>query len=214
MKKRNMGSKRSDKTIARILKAATQVFAENGFDGARVDMIAEVADVNKATIYYHIGDKKALYCAVLHAVFGERADYMAKQVKTVHSPEDQLKIIFATFYQLMNDSPHVSAIMMHEMASGAKNFPDILVEDFTHIIGLIAGALQEGNAIESMEKVHPMVIYLMGIASMSFYEKIYRGLREPLNSGSQKLNVPVISFQEFAEQSTALILRSIKKSGL
>ena len=49
----------------RILDAASAVFAELGFAGARVDDIAERAGVNKAMLYYHVGDKQALYSAVL-----------------------------------------------------------------------------------------------------------------------------------------------------
>ena len=41
----------------RILKAASQLFAERGFDGASVDEIARRASVNKALIYYYFESK-------------------------------------------------------------------------------------------------------------------------------------------------------------
>ena len=44
---------KSDKTITLILDAATRIFAQYGFDGARMDAIAKAAGINKATIYYH-----------------------------------------------------------------------------------------------------------------------------------------------------------------
>ncbi len=44
----------------RILDAAESAFARKGFDGARVDEIAEAAGVNKALIYYYFKSKKAL----------------------------------------------------------------------------------------------------------------------------------------------------------
>ena len=61
-------------TTRRILKAATTIFSEVGFAGARVDEIAKCAGVNKATIYYHIGDKQALYARVIRNLFGDAAD--------------------------------------------------------------------------------------------------------------------------------------------
>src|SRR5436309_13864367 len=40
-----------------ILNAAEQVFAEHGFDGARVDAIAETAGYNKSLLFQYFDDK-------------------------------------------------------------------------------------------------------------------------------------------------------------
>lgn len=55
----------ADATRAALLGAATEVFAELGYAGARVDEIAERADVNKRMIYDYFGDKQGLYREVL-----------------------------------------------------------------------------------------------------------------------------------------------------
>ena len=44
-----------------ILSAAEEIFARDGFDGARVDAIAEAAGYNKALIFHYFGDKLGLY---------------------------------------------------------------------------------------------------------------------------------------------------------
>ncbi|HEX6540225.1 MAG TPA: TetR family transcriptional regulator [Ktedonobacterales bacterium] len=44
-----------------ILKAAEEIFARDGFDGARVDAIAEASGYNKALIFHYFGDKLGLY---------------------------------------------------------------------------------------------------------------------------------------------------------
>ena len=48
------------RTRERILNAAEAEFARKGFEGARIDKIAEAAGVNKALIYYYFKGKKAL----------------------------------------------------------------------------------------------------------------------------------------------------------
>jgi AcrR family transcriptional regulator len=49
-------------TKERILTAAAAVFANRGFDGARVEEIAKLAGVNKALIYYGaVLDKNPIY---------------------------------------------------------------------------------------------------------------------------------------------------------
>ncbi|MCA1790094.1 MAG: TetR/AcrR family transcriptional regulator, partial [Thioalkalivibrio sp.] len=55
----------SSDVMQRILDAATEVFANQGLAGARMDEIAARAGVSKALIYYHIPDKESLYASVM-----------------------------------------------------------------------------------------------------------------------------------------------------
>lgn len=205
-----MGKKRRGDTVERIMVAATAHFAERGFDGARMDTIANTAKVNKATIYYHIGDKKALYSAVLHRVFSEQAEHIAKQIESATSSQDQLKVVIRGLRRLIEQKPHINAIIMHEIATGGRNFPRELVHDFTQIIGLTHTALQEGRNAKQFTAVHPMVVYLMAVSPMSYYEKIYNDLHNQLASGSRKRGVPIISFEAFADQLETLVLKALK----
>jgi len=49
----------------RILRAATEEFAEHGFSGARINRIAEAANSNKQLIYHYFDSKEGIYAAVL-----------------------------------------------------------------------------------------------------------------------------------------------------
>jgi len=49
----------------RILRAATEEFAEHGFSGARINRIAEAANSNKQLIYHYFRSKDGIYAAVL-----------------------------------------------------------------------------------------------------------------------------------------------------
>ena len=46
---------------SKILACAANIFAEKGFDGARVDEIAKMAGVPKSLIYYHFKSKEEIY---------------------------------------------------------------------------------------------------------------------------------------------------------
>jgi AcrR family transcriptional regulator len=60
-----MASRPSKSTSDKIIKAASRIFAEEGFQGASVRKIVARADVNQAAISYHFGSKEGLYRAVL-----------------------------------------------------------------------------------------------------------------------------------------------------
>ena len=70
----------SDETSERIVQAAMDEFAQEGFGGARVAQIAEKAGVNKALLFYYYRSKEKLYAAVLERV-------MKKFLESVDSPE-------------------------------------------------------------------------------------------------------------------------------
>ncbi|HXJ73769.1 MAG TPA: TetR family transcriptional regulator [Candidatus Dormibacteraeota bacterium] len=56
----------------RILAAALKEFAAKGFHGARVDLIAHRARINKRMLYHYFGDKEGLFKAVLRRKISER----------------------------------------------------------------------------------------------------------------------------------------------
>ncbi|NYT69167.1 TetR/AcrR family transcriptional regulator [Pusillimonas noertemannii] len=58
------GSGAGDNTSERILDAAEEVFAEVGYSGATLRMVAAQADVTQALINYYFGSKYGLYEAV------------------------------------------------------------------------------------------------------------------------------------------------------
>ena len=65
-----------EKTRAIILTTAERIFAQTGLAGARTDLIAKAAGVNKAMLYYYFKSKEDLYEAVVEdhfRRFNERA---------------------------------------------------------------------------------------------------------------------------------------------
>ena len=59
----------AERTRAELLAVATEVFAEDGYSGARVDDIAERTRTTKRMIYYYFGSKEGLYLAVLQDAY-------------------------------------------------------------------------------------------------------------------------------------------------
>lgn len=68
----------SDSRRNRLLNAGIAEFASRGYGGARVDVIASRAKVNKQLLYYYFGNKSGLYVATLeHAYLRFRGDEKA-----------------------------------------------------------------------------------------------------------------------------------------
>ena len=67
-------SRDADRSQLAILLAARDEFAQHGLGGARVDRIAERADVNKRLIYYYFKSKDELFLAVLENAYADIRD--------------------------------------------------------------------------------------------------------------------------------------------
>lgn len=77
-------------STARLLAAAGEEFASRGFDGARVDRIAEASETNRAIMFQRFGDKAGLYRAVLAAI-AEDADAVRRELVAGRSgPPDSI----------------------------------------------------------------------------------------------------------------------------
>ena len=118
-----------------ILNAAEEIFAEHGFDGARIDAIAATAGYNKSLIFQYFGDKLNLYTEVLR-----RADKELNELqKHVFAPlladesiasdarrfRASLKIIVQTLFDYLVEHPRLTRMVLWEMAEGWQTFAKI-----------------------------------------------------------------------------------------
>jgi TetR/AcrR family transcriptional regulator len=71
-KKNPLLSRNPERSRERILSAALKEFAAKGFAGARVDVIARRANINKRMLYHYFGNKEDLFRAVLRRKIAER----------------------------------------------------------------------------------------------------------------------------------------------
>ena len=62
---RPRGSPQTSDARARILRAATALFAERGFDGTSLDDVVSTSRTSKGTLYHHFEGKEDLYATVL-----------------------------------------------------------------------------------------------------------------------------------------------------
>ena len=72
----------------RLLEAATEVFAERGYEGARVEQIAEVAQVSPGLLYRHFEGKQELYEELLVLANKQLMEHLA-QAAAPDLPTDQ-----------------------------------------------------------------------------------------------------------------------------
>ena len=171
MPQKNIASNK-DKTIRRILEGATKVFAEAGYSGASVDEIAKAANVNKATIYYHVGDKEALYVRVLHEVIGQTAAGIAGRMNSSMTPAEKLATYVSGIAQTVASYPPLPPVMMRAVESGGQILSPEVAADLMMIFGILLEILEQGAREGVFIKSNPFIIYLMIIGAVAFHRNV------------------------------------------
>ena len=198
-------------TVIRILEAAADVFSEAGFSGARMDEIADRAGVNKAMIYYHIGDKEKLYAEVINNVIGNTAETIAREIKDVQNPEEKLRIYIRTFARNIDNNPQVAPVMMREVASGGKHLPEVVARDIFRIVNTLRGILNEGVEKGLFIETIPFLIHIMVVGAFITYKTSapirtrYEWLPENIRNLGNKISGNIVGEIE------RLILKAVKK---
>src|SRR5262249_6174324 len=108
------GRRRRDAAATReaLLAAGTELFAERGYEGVPVWMIADKAGANKAMISYHFGGKRALYRAIVELTFSDIVARVETLAASGRPAPDLLRDLIAVVADLATRGrPHFCAMM-------------------------------------------------------------------------------------------------------
>ena len=200
-----------NQTTRRILIAAGTIFSEVGFAGARVDEIAKRAGVNKATIYYHIGDKQALYAKVIRNLFGDAVNRFERNIDAAQLPVEKLKNFIRTVTDTVERHPELAAIMLREQATGGRNFPEVVAQDLARIIGILTSILQEGAKKGVFIETVPIIVHMMIIGTIVFF-KMSSPIRAKFASLTEALQPIESDFKgNAASEIEKLVLNAVMK---
>ena len=204
-------SRRGD-TALKILAAARDVFSERGFAGTTVDEIARRAGVNKATLYYQIGDKQTLYAGVILDVMGSAAEATAGDLQNAPSPEEKLRTYIRNVAAAMDRNPWMPPIMLREMAGGGRNFPEAVTRGMAQIFSILGGIIAEGVRQDVLVTAPPLLVHLMIVGAFAFF-KTSAPLRErQAGTGGNWLAGEDRVSGAVATEVERLVLRALRKT--
>lgn len=109
--RRSTQAERSERTRARILEAAEEVFARRGYEGARLDQIAERVGVHRASIFYYFEGKEDLYEQVLAQLFDSLSETIFKAADASEG-EAAIEVGISAFVTFLAERPSAARILL------------------------------------------------------------------------------------------------------
>ena len=102
-------------TEERIFEAATDVFLEKGMDGARMQDIANRANINKALLHYYYRTKDKLFNAVFEKIVEKLLSKLAPVFDEKLSLEEKIKFFFKEHISFLQKNPQLPSFILNEI---------------------------------------------------------------------------------------------------
>lgn len=176
-----MGSKGQD-THAAIIRAAEEIFAERGYDRARLEDIAARVGIRRASLVYYYKTKRALYAAVLDRLLG---DLLARYRDVLAKPgplADRIRATAEAWAQYIEERPALLRIMLRVMADGMAPHSGPLTDRVMPLVQEITSAIAEGQSEETVSAIHPLH-FMMIISGASAFMLLGGALLNPEMAG-------------------------------
>ena len=187
-----------------ILDAAEKVFAEAGFGGATMQLIADMAGLPKANLHYYFPTKEDLYRRVVQNIFEIWLD-AASSFDDAAGPVEGIGAYVEAKMDISRRHPHGSKVWAAEVMHGAPVIQDYLettLRDWTEgRMAVIQRWIDEGK----MAPIDPRHLLYMLWATTQHYADFGHQI-ETLNAGQPLTDR---QWRDATESVKAIILRGI-----
>jgi TetR/AcrR family transcriptional regulator len=139
-----------------ILDAALDVFSANGFRGATLDQIAEVAGLSKPNLLYYFPSKEAIHLAVLNQLLDTWLDPL-RAMDPDGDPLPEIMGYVRRKLEISRDYPRESRLFANEILHGAPHMRAAIEGDLKTLVDektVVIQAWMDAGKIAPLPPVH------------------------------------------------------------
>ena len=170
----------AEETKALIINTAREHFAKSGFDGVRVDDLADSAGINKATIYYHFKDKSFLFEYILIDMTKMIHNEVQKRQESCTTSIQKLEAFIDALLYIIKSQRNTARILMQELGFTGKHLSTEVRQRFLSILKVVIGILEEGVKNGEFKKINPVLLHTIVIGGFNYYLTIREMMGEKL----------------------------------
>lgn len=197
-----------ESTKGKILDSARELFSQFGYDGCKVDAIAEKAAANKASIYYHYKDKASLYEKVFEEDLGDFLKRIRKAILKQELPERKLQAYIYTFSENFQSNRFMAPLMLRELASDGKHLSVGSKKAVNNIIKELDQILKDGALFGEFKNTKTLIIHIMIVGSMNIFMST-KSMRKNFEN-PEKTYGASLTPKQAAEEIASVVLNGLK----
>jgi TetR/AcrR family transcriptional regulator len=184
-----------------ILEAALEVFAAQGFRGATLDQIAEVAGLSKPNLLYYFASKEAIHLGLLSGLM----DTWLAPLRAMDAggdPVEEIQSYVRRKLQISRDMPRESRLFANEVLQGAPRIGAALSGELKTLVDEKAAVIRGWSAAGRIAAVDPHHLIFSIWALTQHYADFDVQVRAVLGDGRD----PYPQAEEFLMQTYARML--------
>jgi TetR/AcrR family fatty acid metabolism transcriptional regulator len=128
-----------------ILRAATRVFARNGYFNSKVADIARAANVADGTVYLYFKSKEE----ILHSIFDQNMAQAItsgrKLIEKISDPKEKLRRIAMLHLERLGADRDLAIVFQVELRGSTKFMQEFSAAGFAEYLGLLRKTFEEGQ---------------------------------------------------------------------
>jgi TetR/AcrR family transcriptional regulator len=144
-----------------ILRAAEAVFAEAGYDRARLEDVALRVGIRRASLLYHFRDKTALYSAVLESLFDDLVRRYRRVLEGGGTAGARLERTVDAWLDFVAARPAILPIMLRELADGVTDGSRPFAERAKPVFAAFNEVISAGQAAGTLRRTDGVQVLMM-----------------------------------------------------
>jgi TetR/AcrR family transcriptional regulator len=160
--------------VGRILAAAEELFARQGFDAVSMNAIAAAAAVSKANIFHHFESKVALYLAVVRHACANTAERLQQLRSDDGAVAERLADFAGNHLKSLLEHDQVARLILRELAGeqGAQRARElaeqVFGQNFENLVEIVRAGQRRGELRDDFDPA--MLATLLIGANVFFFQ--------------------------------------------
>lgn len=151
-----------------IVDAARDVFQRKGFDGARMQDIADVAGINKALLHYYFKNKDSLFEAVFQEALGKLMGPVLHVLGSDASVERKVTTLVTTYMDGLMANLHIPAFVLHELTRNPQRLAQFVGKQQISGIQVFLNQLEQGMCEGRYRRMDPRQAFIHLLSMIVF----------------------------------------------
>ena len=159
-------------TRQRLVKAAVEEFAREGYEGANINRITQAAGVATGTIYNYFPSKNELMLTILSEIGTAHCAFIAEQIRQEDDFILRVERLLEAVFDFVRENPHQARVLFAMLQGANVTFKEHLSQIYQPMFQLISGEIlipgMEQGIFQSLDPVSTTVMimtFYLGVGS-------------------------------------------------